>query len=144
MDLREILTGLDKEENKIQLYNNCKQPIFLFVWGITNSYHASEDITEEVFMRIFKYHNTYNEFKNPRTWIFTIAKNTTYDYMKKNKEYVLDETKMEYVLNKCNKVKTDDSSIVKEYLSTLNEIDRQIVNLRVFGGLTFVEISKIN
>ena len=29
MDLREILTGLDKEENKIQLYNNCKQPIFL-------------------------------------------------------------------------------------------------------------------
>lgn len=142
MNLKEILLDLN-EENITKLYNNYKDTIFLFVLNITKNYHMSEDITEEVFMRVLKYHDTYDRLKNPKTWIFTIAKNTTYSYLKKNKEASLEDEKLEFLLNKHNTIKNEDSLLIEEYLVHLNDIERNIIILHVFGGLTHLEISKI-
>lgn len=142
MDLKEILINLDSENIK-KLYETYRQPIFLFILGITKNYDVSEDITEEVFIRIIKYSNTYNIFKNPKTWIFSIAKNTTLTYIQKNKEIVYEKEKLEVLINKYNTVKNNDSLIVEEYLSHLNEDERNIVILHIFGGLNCLEIGKI-
>lgn len=142
MNLKEILTNLN-ETNIKKLYESYKHSIFLFVLGITKNYSLSEDITEEVFLRIIKYSKTYNRFQNPKTWIFTIAKNTTYTFMKKNMEIPYDNDNFEIILNKHNKVKDENSLIVEEYLSYLNEDERNIVILHIFGGLNCLEISKI-
>lgn len=142
MNLKEMLLDLN-EENITKLYNTYKDTIFLFVLNITKDYHMSEDITEEVFMRILKYHNTYDRFKNPRTWIFTIAKNTTYTYLKKNRELSLESEKLEFLLNKYNSIQNEDSLLIEEYLVQLNDLERNIIILHVFGGLTHLEISEI-
>lgn len=142
MNLKEILLDLN-EENITTLYNSYKNPIFLFVLNIAKNYHMSEDITEEVFMRILKYHDTYDRFKNPKTWIFTIAKNTTYSYLKKNTDVLLEDDKLEFIFNKYNSIKNEDSLLIEEYLVHLNDIERNIIILHVFGGLTHLEISKI-
>ena len=142
MNLKDILLDLN-EENIAKLYHTYKDTIFLFILNITKDYHMSEDITEEVFIRILKYHHTYDHLKNPKTWIFTIAKNTTYSYLKKNKEVSLESDKLEFLLNKHNSIHNDDSILIEEYLVNLNDIERNIIILHVFGGLTHLEISKI-
>lgn len=142
MDLKEILVDLNND-NLRKLYANYKKSIFLFVLGITKNYDLSEDITEEVFVRIIKYNKTYNKFKNPKTWIFTIAKNTTYTFLKKNNEIPYETEDLESLLNQHNKVKNDDSLVVEEYLSYLKDDERSIVILHIFGGLNCLEISKI-
>lgn len=142
MDLKEMLVNLDSE-NIEKLYTMYRQPIFLFILGITKNYDLSEDITEEVFMRIIKYNKTYNRFKNPKTWMFTIAKNTTYTFLKNNNEVSYEKEDLEKLLNQHNKVKTDDSLVVEEYLSYLKDDERNIVILHIFGGLNCLEISKI-
>ena len=118
MILKEILVNLNSENLK-KLYTLYRQPIFLFVLGITKNYDLSEDITEEVFVRVIKYHKTYNILKNPKTWLFTIAKNTTYTFLKKNKDILYENEELEKVLNQHNKIKNNDSLIVEEYLSYL-------------------------
>ena len=142
MTLKEILINLISENIK-KLYLSYKQPIFLFVLGITKNYDLSEDITEEVFIRVIKYHKTYNIFKNPKTWLFTIAKNTTYTFLKKNNEISYGDEDLEKILNQHNSIKNDNSLIVEEYLSYLNDDERSIVILHIFGGLNHLEISKI-
>ena len=126
-----------------KLYTTYRHSIFLFVLGITKNYDLSEDITEEIFMRILKYHSTYNKFKNPKTWIFTIARNTTYTFLKKNNEIAYEQEDLENILNQHNKIKNDDSLVVEEYLSYLKDDERSIVILHIFGGLNCLEISKI-
>ena len=143
MDLRNLLMNLDKDENKIALYNNYKKPIFLFILGIVKNHHESEDITEEVFIRVFKYHESYNEFKNPKTWLYTIAKNAAYTAIKKNMEIPTCDLKLEYLFNKHNIISTVDSLIVTENLSYLNKVERSIMLLHIFAGLTHLEISKV-
>lgn len=142
MNLKEALLNLN--ENSIKyLYVNYKKPIFLFVLGITNNYDLSEDITEETFFRIIKYNKSYNEIKNPKTWIFTIAKNTAYTYLKKNNDILFEDEKLEYILNKHNSVKNNDALVIEEYLSSLTKVERDIVILHVFGGLNHKDISKV-
>lgn len=142
MDLKQIIINLDSENIK-ELYSSYRHSIFLFVLGITKNYDLSEDITEEVFIRIIKYHKSYNRLMNPKTWIFTIAKNTTYTFIKKNIEISYSNEDLENILNQHNKIKNDNSLMVEEYLSYLNDDERSIVVLHVFGGLNCLEISKI-
>ena len=142
MGLKEILTNLN-EENLKELYITYKKPIFLFVLGIVKDYDLSEDITEEVFIKIIKYYKSYNRMYNPKTWIFTIAKNTAYTYLNKNREISIDNDKLDVIINKHNNIKNDTSIVVEEYLSQLTEIERNIVMLHVFAGLKHNEIAKI-
>lgn len=142
MDLKDILVNLDNENLK-KLYTNYKKPIFLFVLGIVKNYDLSEDITEEVFVRIMKYYKSYNKLKNPKTWIFTIAKNTAYTYLSKKEELLFENEKLEIIFNKYNTIKNDTSLIIEEYLSTLSDIERNIVILHIFGGLKHSEIAHI-
>ena len=142
MDLKELLTDLN-ESNLKELYITYKKSIFLFVLGIVKDYNLCEDITEEVFLRIIKYCKSYDKMQNPKTWIFTIAKNTAYTYLSKNKEVCFDDNQLEFIINKHNSIKNDTSIVVEEYLSHLTEIERNIVVLHIFGGLKHHEIAKI-
>lgn len=142
MSLKEMLINLDTE-NIRKIYITYRQSIFLFVLGIVKNYDISEDITEEVFMKIIKYHKTYKRSENPKTWIFTIAKNTAYTFLKKNSRMTYDTDNLENIINQYNQVTDDNSLVVEEYLSYLNEDERSIVILHIFGGLNCLEISKL-
>lgn len=142
MNLKYMIMNLNSE-NMQKIYKNFRQPVFLFILSMTKNYDLSEDITEEVFIRIIKYYKSYNGLQNPKTWIFTIAKNTTYTFLKNNVEIPYEICDLEKMLNNNNKIKNEDSLIVEEYLSYLNDIERNIVILRIYGKLNCLEISKI-
>lgn len=142
MDLKEVLQNLN-EENITLLYNTFKEPVFYFILNITRDGTLSEDITSEVFLRVLKYHKSYNGSTSPKTWIFTIAKNTTYTYMKKRQEHTITDEKLEFFVNQHNSVQNHDSLLVEESLSYLTELERNIVILHIFGGLTHLQISQL-
>ena len=59
--------------------------IYNFVYKNVGNEASAEDITQEVFLKVF---NNIKKIKNQssfRSWIFNIAKNTSLDYLKKKK-----------------------------------------------------------
>ena len=79
MDLREII-----ENNKQNVKN-----IIRMISGETN-----EDLEQEVYMKVWKNQNKYEEMGNIKSWIATITKNVTKDYLKsavKNRETLTNE-----------------------------------------------------
>lgn len=79
MDLREII-----ENNKQNVKN-----IIRMISGETN-----EDLEQEVYMKVWKNQNKYEERGNIKSWIATITKNVTKDYLKsavKNRETLTTE-----------------------------------------------------
>jgi len=131
------------EESFQKIYIMYKDAIFVYVLSITKDYHLSEDITQEVFMRIIKYHKSYNILQSGKSWIFKIAKNVSYTYLTQNNEKALDSKTLEFYLNKCNTIKNDDSLLVEYYLSKLNDDERNIVILHIYGGLNHLEIANV-
>ena len=61
------------------------KPIYNFLYQLTGDSSATDDLTQVAFIKVWKNRHRFNEKKSFKTWIFTIAKNTAYDYFKKKK-----------------------------------------------------------
>ena len=56
------------------VYNEMKFPVFTVIYRIVNNKEIVEDITQEVFVRLFV-STPDPSVKNIRAWIFTLARN---------------------------------------------------------------------
>lgn len=59
--------------------------IFGFVKKYTGNQDNASDITQEVFVKVWKNIRSFDQAKSFRTWIFTIAKRTAIDELRKQK-----------------------------------------------------------
>ena len=70
--LKDLKRG--KLEKLSLIYDMMYKPLFLYTFSITKNYHFSEDIVQDVFIRIERYADKYNENTNPKAWIYMICK----------------------------------------------------------------------
>ncbi|PIU78719.1 MAG: hypothetical protein COS72_01930 [Candidatus Moranbacteria bacterium CG06_land_8_20_14_3_00_43_56] len=75
-----------REEVFAKLLEKHLSPVFNFLYRITGSKEVAEDLAQETFVKVWKNLKNFNRNRSFKAWLFTIAKNTTYDYFKKKKE----------------------------------------------------------
>ena len=73
------------------------KPIYSFVYKYVGNPQEAEDITQEVFVRMWKYIKKFDQRKKFKTWIFSIAKNAAIDFLRKKKPYPFQNLKMKRV-----------------------------------------------
>ncbi len=61
------------------------KPMYNFVYRYVGNAQEAEDITQEVFVRMWRNLKRFNQKKSFKTWIFSIAKNASLDFLKKRK-----------------------------------------------------------
>jgi RNA polymerase sigma factor (sigma-70 family) len=82
--IKKYLKG-DKNSLDVLVKRYFRQ-IYFFVLKYAGTPQDSEDITQEVFLKVWKHIKRFDQKKSFRAWIFTIAKNTALDFLKKKKE----------------------------------------------------------
>ncbi len=61
--------------------------VYNFVFRLVHHSAEAQDITQEVFVKMWKKLSQYNMQYNFKAWLFTIARNTTIDHMRKQKTF---------------------------------------------------------
>lgn len=61
------------------------KPIYYFSHRMVGTVHDAEDVTQETFVKAWKHLKKFDERKSFKTWLFSIAKNTALDFLKKKK-----------------------------------------------------------
>lgn len=79
--LKEISDGSNKAFDK--LFNLYRGKIFVFVDNFVHSRADAEEIVQETFMVIWQNKDRLLTIEHPRNYIYTIARNKTYDYLSK-------------------------------------------------------------
>ncbi len=74
-----------------ELTERYLKPIYNFVYRYTKSGDSAEDITQDVFVNVWKSIKKFDQNKKFKTWIFTIAKNTSLNWVKKKKPLLFSE-----------------------------------------------------
>ncbi len=82
--IEEYLSG--EEAAFSELLKKYLKPIYNFIFRFVYDRDIAEDLTQETFLKIWKNLRKFDTDRNFRTWIYTIAKNTTFDWLKKKKE----------------------------------------------------------
>lgn len=105
------------------------------------------DICHETFAKAMDKIDTFDGSQDIRAWLFTIARNTLYDFYRKynkvNPDYdlsVVEDKKISFVEDLANK---DLALKVHSFLHSMKEPYKEVFNLRVFGELDFNSIGQI-
>lgn len=72
-----------------------ERPIFSYLFRIVSHKQTAEDLTQETFVKIFKNLKNIKPKENFKSWVFTIATHSAYDYLRKVKRkpesFILDD-----------------------------------------------------
>jgi RNA polymerase sigma-70 factor, ECF subfamily len=120
--------------------------VYGFVFRLSGNESETSDITQEVFIKVWKNIKKIDPDKNFKTWIFTIARNTTFDFLRKRKNvYFSDEEDVVDIEPLPDEVfmRKELGEELEIALSKIRPDFREIILLRYTENLTFEEISEI-
>ena len=131
------------------LYERYKKRLFGFFFQMNKNASLSEDLVQNVFIKILKYKHTFNEESKFITWIFQIARNEMYDEFKKQKKnqhkdieevgYTIsgDVTIDERIEN------IENSSTLNSALNLLSSEKKEVIVLNKIKELKYKEVGEI-
>jgi len=125
--------------------------ILNFVYKFTYKADICEDITQEVFLRVYKSINTYEPQAKFSTWLYKIATNLCLTNLKKKNLNIsldeirdnigeLEDIKSENAQNLMQRKQLNDR--VMKAISTLPEKERLAITLCKYQGLSYIEVSE--
>jgi RNA polymerase sigma-70 factor (ECF subfamily) len=116
---------------------------------------SAEDVTSEFFIRLYNSAATYDGRGNHKAWISTIARNMCIDYIRKNSREItiLDAPDEDGNVREVEdpggtetgsgfETAVDNKLTLEKAMKILNEKEKQVINMKVAGGMTFKEISE--
>lgn len=129
------------------LYDEYVKKIYDFLYYRLRHKETAEDLTSIVFMKALEKIQSYNQQKSAfNTWLYTIARNTLFDYFRSYKEQGQLDEALKYASREnvstevSNKIEMEK---VQSLLYKLESEQRDLIIMRVWDGLSFKEISEI-
>ena len=128
------------ERHHLQLFN--------FFLRLTGSRPTSEDLVQEVFIRLLKYRQTYRGEDKFVPWMYRIAHNAHVDHMRRCKEaFPLDEQFEEVRSPETGPEertgRAEEAVLVSQALARLPQDKRRILVLSRFENLKYREIAEL-
>lgn len=144
-ELHEIFNKLRSKNQTAynELYEKYYKIIYGIVFSIMKNKQDSEDLTHEIFTKIYKLKVEQLPENNEASWLFTVSKNECFMYLRKTKQNVsLDDI---YEISDDSKDIEDviDTEYFNKLISGLNEQEKMIISLKVLSNFTFSKISKL-
>lgn len=130
------------------LFQRHHKALYGFLLRMTGNTQTSEDLVQEVFLRILKYRHTYRGDSQFVVWMFRIARNARVDYYRKKHMDSLEKKDASTILSDdLNPLedyeKTQDSAILHRALAQLTEDDREVLLLSRFENMKYKDIADL-
>lgn len=144
-ELHEIFSNLKNKDQAA--YNKLYEHYYNLVYGITFSIlkhkEDCEDVTQEIFTKIYKMNVQTLPVNNEASWLFTVSKNECYTHLRKVKPNINIEEIYEIPSSYNELEKIVDTEYYNDLISRLKEEEKLIVSLKVLSGFSFKKISQI-
>lgn len=149
MTQEDILPLILKKDDKAftTLYDMYSKSLFSVISNLIKEQEEAEDVLQEVFVKIWKNIETYNETKGRfYTWIVNIARNTAIDKLRSkgfnNSQKNLSSDNFVHLLDDSNKLTNRIDTIgIQEFVKKLKPKCIQLIELLFFQGYTQQEAS---
>ena len=124
-----------------ELHEKYHKLIYSIAFSILKNKEDSEDVVQIVFLKIFQTDKNKLPTANEASWLYSLTKNETLNYLRKKKlEVNIDEIYyMSEEDNELNKIIDNDS--YNRIITKLDKQAQEIVSLKILSNMSFREIS---
>ncbi|MDU5145408.1 MAG: sigma-70 family RNA polymerase sigma factor [Paenibacillus dendritiformis] len=148
--LRSNFYQLDTSSQEF-IYQKFREFIYQDIYFLFRNHNLAEDVVQESFLKVIDKAPKLKDTTNIKSWIKTVARNTAYDFFKKNKKYHhISDSKLVMVMEVASTV-TDVADQVEEQirdemlheaLNQLNTKYRDVLFLYYIENKSHKEIAK--
>lgn len=154
LSINNLSRGLlsDLKAGKIYAFDKMlsifEKPIFNYVYRLVGHKQDAEDLTQDVFIKVFKNRETINLDKNFKSWVFKIATNTVFDWFR-SKQRKLEILFEEKALTELPETIIDTPAYyltereVERALETIKPEYKTVLMLFYYQGFSYDEIGSI-
>jgi RNA polymerase sigma-70 factor (ECF subfamily) len=134
----------------MDLYDRYSRLLYSIVFRAVNNTAIAEEITQEVFLRIWNRVRTFDEEKgNLEAWLVTVARNRAFDYLRSIRNAPDTSSVSLSDLERSSLFATEGiaadrsaaAHAVRRALAALNQDQREVIELTHFEGMTQTEIA---
>jgi RNA polymerase sigma-70 factor, ECF subfamily len=150
MSQEQILLLIQQKDGKAYtiLYDMYSKSLFAVISNLVKDREEAEDILQEVFIKIWKNIDTYNESKGRfYTWMLNIARNSAIDKLRSknfnNSKKNLSSDNFVHLLDESNKsIHKIDAIGIQDFIKKLKPKCIALIDLLFFKGYTQQEASE--
>ncbi|MBR0434530.1 MAG: sigma-70 family RNA polymerase sigma factor [Lachnospiraceae bacterium] len=127
-----------------EIYREYASMVYKYLLSLTRDEGLAEELVQETFYQAIKSSNKYDESCKISTWLCAIAKNVLMTYRRKHP--VLEDVDETEVATESAEAEAIGNVSRVELLKKIHDMEepyKEVIYLRVFGGLSFAEIGEI-
>lgn len=124
-----------------------------YALSLVGSRSVAEEVMQETFLRVYRTRENYAPEAKFTTWLWTIARNCSLDYLRKKKEVALDpEMELSPLDEHDGNTESPEAErllieqatrvAIEDCLKGLSDSQRQAISLRTFSDLSYDEIGE--
>jgi len=125
----------------VTIVQKYQQKIFNFFLRQLHDYAAAEDLTQEVFIRIFRYGKSFDCKRKFKPWLYRIALHQLNKERKTRTREIPLADDIIYDLLPASESDYEVIAMVKKAVNQLPRLQREIIVLKHYQGMTFPEIA---
>lgn len=135
-----------KNNNNIafeEFYSKYDKLVLKITYSILKNKNDAEDVMQLVFEKIYSMNKEKLPTKNEASWLYSVTRNETLNYLKSNKNNInlYDLYEIEDNNNELDKVIEREK--YNKLISKLNDDEKEIVSLKIISNCSFEEIGKV-
>lgn len=144
-ELKELFNQIKSNDDTAfeEFYTKYNKLIYKIAFSILKNKSDAEDMTQIVFEKIYSMDKENLPTKNETSWIYSVTKNETLNYLKSNRNNINLDDIYEIEDNNQEISKIIDQENYNRLISKLNDNEKEIISLKIISNFSFEEIGKI-
>lgn len=127
-----------------EIYQEYAKTVYRFLLSRTHSEDLAEELTQETFCQAIRTSGRYDGSSKVSTWLLGIAKNVLFTYQRKHPQHEdIEDQEIPTESAEDAAIRSVERVELLRKLHGLREPQREVVYLRVYGGLSFREIGDV-
>jgi RNA polymerase sigma-70 factor (ECF subfamily) len=127
-----------------ELYDACADRLLAYVTARLGSRERAMDVVQEAFLRTVASRRRFAKVENPVAYLFQIARNETKRLLARERPNLSPRLiTEEFFESSDSRTNRERAELAMAALNRIAPDDRELVELKVFAGLTFREIADI-
>lgn len=129
-----------------------ERPIFSYVYRLVRQKEEAEDLTQETFIKLYQHIDAVDVDKNFRAWVYKIATNTVYDWLRKKQKrqelFIIDDPNIQFETIDTqtpyqDMQKVERAKDVENALEKVRPVYRAVLLLFYWQGFGYTEIAHV-
>ena len=135
----------DTDKKFTDIVNKYREPVYWFIRRRVISHDDADDVTQEVFIRIYKSLDTLKDASAEKAWIYRIATNECNRFLTRKYQSTELTEDITNSLMEGEYIDYDEEMQIKfqKAVNTLSERQRNVFELRYYEEMTYEQISEI-